>query len=283
DLYSVTLSLTDGAYTALRLEALPEKLGSGELAVGRNGANQNFALSELTVESLDATVWRPLKLTGARADFSQENKPIAAAIDGDDRTGWAVGPRTHELHEAVFSFADPLRLGGGAKLRVTLSQQAGEVLTLRRFRLSVSEADPAALRPRADSQEIRRLRDELAGAYQAQRNFNENIVRLPLMRELAPDKQRKTKIHRRGNFLDQGDPVTPGAPAAFHKFPEGAPLNRLGLAEWLVSRDNPLTPRVWANRIWARLFGIGIVETEEDFGALGSAPANPDLLDWLAV
>jgi hypothetical protein len=104
-----------------------------------------------------------------------------------------------------------------------------------------------------------------------------------MMRELAPDKRRKTNIHRRGNFLDQGDPVTPGVPAAFHNLPDGAPLNRLGLAQWLVSRDNPLTPRVWANRIWARLFGIGIVETEEDFGALGSAPSNSDLLDWLAA
>ncbi len=72
-------------------------------------------------------------------------------------------------------------------------------------------------------------------------------------------------------------------PAAFNKFPDGAPLNRLGVAEWLVSPDNPLTPRVWANRIWARLFGIGIVETEEDFGALGSPPTNPELLDWLAA
>ena len=103
------------------------------------------------------------------------------------------------------------------------------------------------------------------------------------MRELAPEKSRKTKIHLRGNFLDQGDAVTPGVPAAFHKFPDGAPLNRLGLAQWLVSRDNPITPRVWANRIWARLFGTGIVETEEDFGALGSAPSNAELLDWLAV
>jgi DhnA family fructose-bisphosphate aldolase class Ia len=59
DTYSVTLKLTEGTHTALRLETLPEKLSSGELAVGRNGANPNFVLSELTVESLDATGWRP--------------------------------------------------------------------------------------------------------------------------------------------------------------------------------------------------------------------------------
>jgi hypothetical protein len=283
DIYTVILTVSAETITALRLETLPEKLGSGELAVGRNGVNQNFILSELTVELLDATGARPLKLSEARADFAQDKFPIAAAIDGDERTGWAVSPRTHERHEAIFNFAAPLRLETNAKLRVTISQQAGEVLTLRRFRLSTSDADPATLRPRTDTPEIRRRRDDLAAAYQAQKNFNENIVRLPIMRELALDKRRGTKIHVRGNFLDQGDPVTPGTPAAFHKFPDGAPLNRLGLAQWLVSRDNPLTPRVWANRVWARLFGVGIVETEEDFGALGSAPSNPDLLDWLAT
>ncbi|MGH9850146.1 MAG: PSD1 and planctomycete cytochrome C domain-containing protein [Blastocatellia bacterium] len=283
DDYSVTLMLTEGTHTALRLEALPEKLASGEPAVGRNGQNRNFVLSELTVELLDASGARPLKLTRARADFAAEKGPVAAAIDGDEKTGWSVSPRTYEPHSAIFNFADPLRLTTEAKLRVTISQQAGEVLTLRRFRLSTSGADPAVLHPRTDAPALRKLRDDLSVAYQAQKNFNDNIVRLPLMRELALDKRRATKIHRRGNFLDQGDPVAPGAPAAFNKFPEGAPLNRLGVAQWLVNRDNPLTPRAWANRVWARLFGVGIVETEEDFGALGSAPSNPDLLDWLAA
>jgi hypothetical protein len=169
------------------------------------------------------------------------------------------------------------------KLRVTLSQQAGEVLTLRRVRLSTSNADPATLQPRTDSPVLRKHRDAVAKAFQAQKTFNENLVRLPLLRELAADKQRATKIHQRGNFLDPGEPVKPRVPAAFHKFPEGMPLNRLGVAQWLVNRDNSLTPRVWANRVWARLFGVGIVETEEDFGALGSAPTNPNLLDWLAA
>ncbi|HNG34924.1 MAG TPA: PSD1 and planctomycete cytochrome C domain-containing protein, partial [Blastocatellia bacterium] len=283
DTYVVTLTLPPGTHTALRLEVLPEKLGSGQLAVGRNGGTSNFTLSELTAELLDASSARPVKLTNARADFAENKKPIDAAIDGDEKTGWAIAPRTHESHTAIFDFAAPLRLTAEAKLRVTLSQQAGDSLTLRRFRLSTSEADPAMLQPPAIAPELRKLHDDLAAAYTAQAKFNDSIVRLPLMREMAADKQRVTKIHRRGSFLDQGDVVSPGLPAAFGKLPEGAPLNRLGVAQWLVSRDNPLTPRVWANRVWARLFGVGLVETEEDFGALGSAPTNPVLLDYLAA
>ncbi len=283
DNYLVTLRLPAGAHTVLRLEALPEKLSTGELAVGRNGQNSNFRLSELRAALLEASGERPLKLLNARADFAEPKAPISSANDGDEKTGWAVGPRTHEPHIALFDFAEPLQLNAEAKLRVTLSQQAGEALMLRRFRISTSDAHPASLHVRLESPEIRRLRDDLADAYQGQKNFNENLTRLPLLRELAADKQRPTKIHLRGNFLDPGEVVTPGVPAAFGKFPDGAPLNRLGVAQWLVNRDNPLTPRVWANRIWARLFGVGIVETEEDFGALGSPPSNQDLLDWLAA
>jgi hypothetical protein len=282
DNYRVTLTPPAGKYTSLRLEALPEKPGGGEASVGR-GQNSNFRLSELKAAIIEASGERPAKLTNARADFAEPNFPVAGAVDADETTGWAVGPRTHEPHVAMFDFAEPLSLGPAAKLRVTLSQQAGEALLLRRFRISLSEADPSGLRVGQVSPEIRRSRDELAAAYQAQRTFNENLTRLPIMRELAPDKRRQTKIQIRGNFLDPGEAVTPGVPAAFGKIPEGAPLNRLGVARWLVNRDNPLTPRVWANRIWARLFGVGIVETEEDFGSLGSPPSNPDLLDWLAA
>ncbi|MFN0085283.1 MAG: PSD1 and planctomycete cytochrome C domain-containing protein [Blastocatellia bacterium] len=283
DTYVVTLALAAGIHTAMRLEALPEKLATGELAVGRNGSTSNFVLSELTAELLGPSGARSLKLSGARADFGEEKSPAAHAIDGDEKTGWSVSSRAHEPHAAIFDFAEPLRLSGEAKLRVTLSQQSGDTATLRRFRLATSGGAPAALHPMTSSPEIRKLRDDLDAAHKAQKAFNDNIVRLPVMRELAADKQRTTRIHLRGNFLEPGDAVSPGVPAAFHNLPAGAPPNRLGLAQWLVSPDNPLTPRVWANRVWARLFGIGIVETEEDFGAQGAAPSNPELLDWLAA
>ncbi|MCC6585763.1 MAG: PSD1 domain-containing protein [Bryobacterales bacterium] len=104
-----------------------------------------------------------------------------------------------------------------------------------------------------------------------------------IFKELPPDKRRKTHIQNRGNFLDPGAVVEPKTPAAFGPLPETAPSNRLGLAQWLVSTDNPLTARVTANRFWARLFGRGIVETEEDFGTQGSGASHPELLDWLAT
>src|SRR5438045_4916723 len=106
---------------------------------------------------------------------------------------------------------------------------------------------------------------------------------LPVLRELAANKRRESHILNKGNFLDPGEQVQPGVPGAFHPFPKGAPTNRLGLALWLVSPDNPLTARVAVNRLWAQLFGIGIVETEEDFGTQGALPSHRELLDWLAV
>ena len=283
DAYTVILSPGEGRPTALRLDALPAKLSDGQLGVGRNPTDPNFVVSELTVEWLDGDVVRPLKLANARADFAQEGWPAAAAIDGDLKTGWAVSPQARERHVIVFDFAEPLQFKDDAKLRVTIMQLYGNRLTLAHFRISTSEADPKTLLPTLGSPESRKLRDEVAAAQKALRDFNANVVLLPVMRALPPEKQRVTKIHKRGNFLDPGDPVQPALLSAFGPFPDGESPTRLTVAKWLVNRENSLTPRVWANRIWGRLFGVGIVETEEDFGALGAPPSNPALLDWLAA
>ncbi len=108
-------------------------------------------------------------------------------------------------------------------------------------------------------------------------------VTTPILRELPAEDQRETFVHKSGNFRNLGQRVTAGVPAAFHPLPQGAPANRLGLARWITSDENPLTARVTVNRLWARLFGKGIVTTEEDFGTQGEPPTHPQLLDWLAT
>ena len=95
---------------------------------------------------------------------------------------------------------------------------------------------------------------------------------------------RTTQVLKRGEYdLPIGDPLEPGVIAVMGGLPEGAPSNRLGLAQWLTSREHPLASRVLINRVWQRTFGEGLVRTPEDFGLQGRQPTHPQLLDWLAV
>lgn len=106
---------------------------------------------------------------------------------------------------------------------------------------------------------------------------------VPIMRELPEGKRRASKLQYRGNYLDLGDEVTPGTPGCFPALPAGEPENRLSLAKWLVDENNPLTARVFVNRLWEQIFGTGLVATSEDFGSQGEPPSHPELLDWLAT
>jgi hypothetical protein len=90
-------------------------------------------------------------------------------------------------------------------------------------------------------------------------------------------------VLRRGAFGSRMERVRPGVPHFLPPLPPDAPLDRRGLADWTVSESNPLTARVTVNRVWAELFGMGLVETTEDFGVMGGRPSHPELLDWLAV
>ena len=94
---------------------------------------------------------------------------------------------------------------------------------------------------------------------------------------------RKTYVLKRGAYDNHGDEVLPGTPKAILPFNSSYPQNRLGLAQWLFNDQNPLTARVYVNKVWEEFFGRGIVKTLGDFGSQGDLPSNPQLLDWLAV
>ena len=104
----------------------------------------------------------------------------------------------------------------------------------------------------------------------------------PVMMENPDGMQRISHVFERGNWLVKGDVVTPGVPHALNPMPDGAPKNRLGLAMWLTSRQNPLTARTMVNRLWEQLFGTGLVETLEDLGTQGIPPTHRELLDYLS-
>jgi hypothetical protein len=134
---------------------------------------------------------------------------------------------------------------------------------------------------REQAQEASGERAKLAAARKQLVELKPNSVLI--MRELAADKKRTTNIQIRGNYQNLGDEVQPRTPEIFPSLPAGQPADRLAMARWLVSPENPLTARVTANRFWESIFGVGIVRTSEEFGAQGEMPVHPDLLDWLAT
>lgn len=250
---------------------------------------------------------RAVTLRNATASIDQKKNPVSDAIDGKagKKKGWGIGPGVGKPQNAVFEVATPLRPG---ILKFELTQMAGAKQTLGHFRLSVttvptpvftSPEDIATVltiaptkRSAEQTKELVQWFQEYAPSTGKLRKEIDTIkmqldkikpLAVPVMVEYGPDKQRKTYLFNKGNYLEPTDMVTPGTPNALHPWPANAPTNRLGVAKWLVDRENPLTARVAANRMWAQLFGTGLVETEEDFGTQGTPPSHPELLDWLAM
>jgi len=128
-----------------------------------------------------------------------------------------------------------------------------------------------------------KLLGELRRAKQSRDAAAQGVPKVMVMADLPQG--RDTFILTRGDYQKKEDKVLPGRPAVFAatSSPSAARQNRLDLARWLVSSENPLTARVTVNRIWQMFFGTGLVKTTEDFGVQGERPSHPELLDWLAV
>ncbi len=312
DEYTLTGTLPAGTYHTLRLDALTHSSLGNRNGPGRNQKDPNFVLNEITFELLPAKSGSPktLKIKRATADFEQKGWAVKGAIDGNPKTGWAISPKFGSDHLARFILDQPLTIRNGDKVRIRLTQQYGSKLCFGRIRLtagrtgtqnaSLAELQIVMLSSLVE-EPLTPSRRQLIGQLQAKGNkagnllqkqittlkgeisrIEKNSASVPVMREIPVAKKRITRVHKRGNFLDQGDQVSAELPKLFDP-PDNIPQNRLGVAKWLMTPENPLTARVMVNRIWARLFGIGIVETEEDFGSQGLMPSHPELLDWLAI
>lgn len=265
--------------TALRIDAL---VRDAELA--RRIAETGFVLSHLKVELLTASGSSPETLEFKHA-FSDEPEPLLDPADSlrDEPWGWGSYTRQWRPHYAVFLLDKAVAVSPGSRLRITLAHDRATVgdaaLVIGRGRYAVS-SDNAWLEL-LSSNEFLAAQQELAES----EKLVEKIagVSVPVIEELPPNQDRTTFEFVRGLWLDKGQEVQPDTPDLLPPLPSGAVHNRLALARWLVSEDNPLTARVMVNRVWEQLFGIGIVETAEDFGTSGTLPSHPELLDHLAL
>ncbi|MCI0358155.1 MAG: PSD1 and planctomycete cytochrome C domain-containing protein [Planctomycetaceae bacterium] len=304
DAYRIVAKTGLKPLAALRLRVLTHD-SLPKQGPGRAG-NGNFVLTKVTASAAG----NPLKLVSARADHEQPEYGVAGTLDDDPQTGWAinVGPKSQAKmnadHEAVFVLATPLAADGPIEIRL-LHELHGDYL-IGRFALEASETAPPgttrvdkelaealAMPPESRSTKQALLvrdafiaADPQARAAKARREAAAaKAADVMVMKEL--DQPRETYISLRGDFLRPDKDVGPLSPgglkAVAPAFPAQAGRTRVDLAKWLVSPENPLTPRVTMNRVWMRYFGRGLVETEEDFGTQGTSPSHPELLDWLAM
>lgn len=307
DTYTVGFNGNWKGVRAIRVEVLPDdrlpKRGPGR--VDYEGPFGNFFMSDFKVFNGETA----LTVKSASDSFHDGGNDAAKAIDEDLQSGWSINGGQGRSHNVLFAFDQPLEHEGDLKLQMIFEKYyaAG----LGRFRVWVTRDENAvasslpndvraalhALGENPDERRrlplLARLRDyyvttapELAQELAEIERLETSLPEYPttlVLAERPAQNQRHTFFHRRGEFLQPTDEVQPGVPGFLTGFPDGAPANRLALARWLVSPENPLTARVIMNRTWQTFFGRGIVRTPDDFGFQGDPPSHPQLLDWLAV
>jgi cytochrome c553 len=301
-----------------RTDSSPERLGGFKLALLDEERavvwQQRVEAAPSPSAEFHPDGLRPITFARATADFSQKDFEASSVLDNKDpkARGWAISPKLKEPHALTLVPKRPVSIGPGSNLVVTIEQLSKfEHATIAKLRLTKSSDERApefvraptatlAILRRAPEQRsadeqkkvrdyylsiapgLKSVRDELAGV-KKQLEDSKPYTTVPVLSELTGDKRRKTRVQLRGNFLNLGAEVTDGLPPALGPAPGEGKVDRLTLAHWLVSTNNPLTARVVVNRLWEAIFGIGLVRTSEEFGAQGELPSHPELLDWLAV
>ena len=245
-----------------------------------------FALSEFEVRANG----RKVKLAGFHAAPGSPRGGLPAVADGNNHTTWGGGFAEGKRYAAILEPQSPLRIERGGRFEIVLlfNADSGQLIPGRvrvaatsaqfpDFPLDASEASYAALTDgNANWLQIRRLERRA-------RRIRGSAVACLVTKAL--DEPRAVRVLPRGNWMDDsGEIVTPGVPHFLQQIEANERrANRLDLANWIVDRQNPLTARVFVNRMWRMFFGTGLSKSLDDLGSQGEAPANRELLDWLAV
>jgi hypothetical protein len=304
DTYVIEAKLAGAGLTGIRIEALPHgslpRRGPGRDAYG------NFSLTEVSAELIG-----PGGIT--RIPIQKEFVDDGRINDKKFKQLWTVDATRDDSRferQIVLAAAFPMGVAGDTiRIRIRQDSESGGQ-GLGHFRVSVTSSDhpeliaqiPAknrALLAISESSRTDQQKKAVAAAYRnvapslegdrkrliaARKELaNVGIVSTLIMAEQKTFERPSAVIRVRGSFMSPGEMVYAGVPAVLPPLPDTEMPNRLGFARWLVSPENPLTPRVAVNRIWEQYFGIGIVETSEDFGTQGHNPSHPELLDWLAT
>ena len=197
--------------------------------------------------------------------------------------GFSSNPKLFRTRWIVGVLAEPLRVQSGTRIEVALKQTREidyKPVQIKRIRVALSK-DPR-LTERGSATERVEAISHLSDL--EQRLAKIPAVNVPVMSEEESYEKRATLEFERGNFLNKiGAQLEPDVPGIFPGLPAGAPRDRLTFAKWFFSPGQPLTARVAVNRYWEELFGIGIIETLENFGSVGETPSHPELLDWLTL
>ncbi|MBL8240259.1 MAG: PSD1 domain-containing protein [Bryobacterales bacterium] len=317
--YAITLAPGPGKWAQLGVQAVQDESLAG-LGVAR-GADR-LMISEVEAELLPEGRKLRFTMAASSIKLQNRDQNPLNAIDGDPATGWGGSPyHDGVLPFLALRFSEPVATTAGSRILVRLRHEtAFRRATTGRLRLALSPglampaADatnkkhepvdkglspsilavlkkPAAKREDDDKALIARALDWTDGARQslavaaARARAHLDVVEIAIPRVMVTEATapEPTRILARGNFMDESSPIVePAIPAFLGKVGDGGRATRLDLANWLVSRENPLTARAYVNRQWRLFFGTGLSKVLEDLGSQGEWPVHADLLDFLA-